>query len=47
MVLVDQLVLIAIDLVLLRYMWRVITICRVYKMLPHREPENKTRRRLF
>ena len=47
MVLVDQLVLIVIDLVLLRYMWRVITICRVYKMLPNRAPQNKTRRRLF
>ena len=47
MVLIDQMVLIVIDLVLLRYMWRVITICRVYKLLPHRAPENKTRRRLF
>jgi hypothetical protein len=45
--LVDELVLLVIDLALLRYMWRVIMICRVYKMLPHREPENKTRRRLF
>lgn len=47
MVLIDQLVLLVIDLVLLRYMWRVITICRVYKMLPRRAAENKTRRRLF
>lgn len=47
MVLIDQIVLIVIDLALLRYMWRVITICRVYKLLPHRAPENKTRRRLF
>ena len=48
MALVDELVLLVIDLVLLRYMWRVIMICRVYKMLPHRAPDNKTpRRRLF
>jgi hypothetical protein len=47
MVLIDELVLLAIVLVLLRYMWRVITICRVYKLLPRRAPENKTRRRLF
>jgi hypothetical protein len=47
MVLVDEIVLLVVDLALLRYMWRVITICRVYKILPNRAPENKTRRRLF
>ncbi|MDE0809075.1 MAG: hypothetical protein OSB69_07045 [Alphaproteobacteria bacterium] len=47
MVLIDQVVLVAIDLALLYYMWRVIMICRVYNMLPRRAPANKTRRRLF
>jgi hypothetical protein len=47
MVLVDQLVLLAVVLAMLRYMWRVITICRVYKLLPRRAPQDKTRRRLF
>ena len=47
MVLVDELVLLAIVVCLARYMWRVITICRVYTILPTREPENQTRRRLF
>jgi len=47
MELVDELVLLAIVVCLARYMWRVITICRVYTILPTREPENQTRRRLF
>ena len=47
MELVDELVLLAIVVCIARYMWRVITICRVYKILPTREPENQTRRRLF
>ena len=47
MVLVDEIVLLAIVVCLARYMWRVITICRVYTILPTREPENQTRRRLF
>lgn len=47
MALVDELVLLAVVLLILRYMWRVIMICRVYKLLPHRPVENRTRRRLF
>jgi hypothetical protein len=47
MALIDELLLLFIDLVALRYMWRVYTICRVYRILPHRPVENRTRRRLF
>lgn len=47
MELIDELVLLAIVLCVARYMWRVITVCRVYSILPTREPENRTRRRLF
>jgi len=47
MALIDELLLLFIDLVALRYMWRIYTICRVYRMLPHRPVENRTRRSLF
>mgnify|MGYP001571197358 CR=1 FL=1 len=47
MELIDELVLLVIVLCVARYMWRVITVCRVYSILPTREPENRTRRRLF
>lgn len=47
MALIDELVLLVLLLLLTRYMWRVIQICRVYRMLPHREPQNRSRRRLF
>ena len=47
MALVDELMLLVVLLLLMRYMWRVIQICRVYRMLPHREPQNRSRRRLF
>ena len=47
MALIDELLLLFVDLVALRYMWRVYTICRVYRLLPHRPAENRTRRRLF
>ena len=47
MALVDELVLLVVVLCLLRYAWRVITICRVYGLLPNRPVENKTRRTLF
>ena len=47
MELIDELVLLAILLCCIRYMWRVILICRVYSLLPKRAPENPSRRRLF
>ncbi len=47
MELIDELVLLAILLCCVRYMWRVILICRVYSLLPKRAPENPSRRRLF
>ena len=47
MPLIDELVLLVITLALLRYMWRVVTICRIYAMLPHRPVKNRPRRRLF
>jgi hypothetical protein len=47
MALVDELVLLAFLLLVLRYIWRVVTICRVYAILPHRPVENPSRRRLF
>ncbi len=47
MVLIDELVLLVVVLGLLRYMWRVIMICRVYTALPHRPVQNRQRRRLF
>ena len=47
MELVDELVLLAILLCCIRYMWRIILICRVYSFLPRRTPENPSRRRLF
>jgi len=47
MELVDELVLLAILLCCIRYMWRIILICRVYSLLPRRAPESPPRRRLF
>ena len=47
MELIDELVLLAILLCCIRYMWRVILICRIYSLLPKRAPENPSRRRLF
>jgi hypothetical protein len=47
MELIDELVLLVIIICTARYMWRVITMCRVYSILPHRTPEHQTRRRLF
>lgn len=47
MALVDELLLLVIVMLIARYMWRVILICKVYKMLPYRASENRSRRRLF
>ena len=47
MALVDELLVLVILLCSIRYMWRIILICRVYPLLPKRTPENPSRRRLF
>ena len=47
MALVDELLVLVILLCSIRYMWRIILICRVYSLLPKRAPENPSRRRLF
>lgn len=47
MALIDELLLLAVLLALLRYMWRVILICRAYRSLPSRPARNRSRRRLF
>ena len=47
MELIDELVVLVLLLCSIRYMWRIILICRVYSILPKRVPENPSRRRLF
>ena len=47
MALVDELLVLLILLCSIRYMWRIILICRVYSLLPKRAPEIPSRRRLF
>jgi len=47
MALIDELVLLAVLVAVLRYMWRVILICRVYSILPSRPTTKRERRRLF
>ena len=47
MELIDELVVLVLLLSSIRYMWRIILICRVYSILPKRAPENSSRRRLF
>ena len=47
MELIDELVVLVLLLASIRYMWRIILICRVYSILPKRAPENSSRRRLF
>ena len=47
MELIDELVVLVIILSSIKYMWRIILICRVYSILPKRAPENSSRRRLF
>ena len=47
MALVDELVLLALLLLVTRYMWRGILICHVYSILPSRPSQKRSRRRLF
>ena len=47
MVLVDELVFLAVLLLVLRYCMRVIRITQIYATLKSRPPKNKPRRKLF